>query len=136
MFHSFYSLGVSEFVLLTAMAYDRYVSTCKPLQYPTASSTTVVVLVLMGPDSAGSIWRTCGPPDREAKHCGLTIGVIAVIINVPLPLCFILFTYTKILIISFRSRRNVRRKAAQTCLPHLLVLIIISIIAIIQNMIG
>ncbi|KAM4730662.1 olfactory receptor 6C65-like, partial [Anableps anableps] len=52
-FHLFCSLGSSEFFLLGAIAYDRYVSICKPLQY-----------------------------------------------------------------------REVKRKAAQTCLPHLIVLII------------
>ena len=40
-----------------------------------------------------------------------------------LPVLFILFTYTRILIITYRSSREVRRKAAQTCLPHLIVLI-------------
>ncbi|KAF7645603.1 hypothetical protein LDENG_00201470, partial [Lucifuga dentata] len=43
-----------------------------------------------------------------------------------LPMMFILFTYIKILIITYHSSRDVRKKAAQTCLPHLLVLVSVS----------
>ena len=45
-----------------------------------------------------------------------------------LPVFFILFTYMRILIITFRSSREVRKKAAQTCLPHLIVLINYSVL--------
>ncbi|XP_051815365.1 LOW QUALITY PROTEIN: olfactory receptor 187-like [Acanthochromis polyacanthus] len=47
-FFAYYSLGSSEFLLLSAMAYDRYVSICKPLQYPNIMrKTTVSVLLLL-----------------------------------------------------------------------------------------
>lgn len=49
---------------------------------------------------------------------------MVILLNVALlPLLFILFTYIRILRISYQSSREVRRKAAQTCLPHLMVLI-------------
>ena len=47
-----------------------------------------------------------------------------------LPVLFILFTYTRILIITYQSSREVRRKAAQTCLPHLIVLINFSCLSV------
>ncbi|KAM4730663.1 LOW QUALITY PROTEIN: olfactory receptor 11A1-like [Anableps anableps] len=46
-FHMFYSLGGSEFLLLAAMAYDRYVSICKPLQYPPIMKKTTVCAFLI-----------------------------------------------------------------------------------------
>ncbi|XP_026232708.1 olfactory receptor 13C2-like [Anabas testudineus] len=142
-----YSLGGSEFLLLAAMAYDRYVSICKPLQYPTImrKRTVNVFLVLAWLVPACEI-AVLAILSADMKLCNLTLngifcnnviynlhcvsskarsvfGVVALTITAILPVLFILFTYTRILIISYRSSRNVRRKAAQTCLPHLLVLI-------------
>ncbi|XP_044535164.1 olfactory receptor 2AP1-like [Gracilinanus agilis] len=38
-FHIF--LGATEFFLLTAMSYDRYIAICKPLHYPTLMSSKI-----------------------------------------------------------------------------------------------
>ncbi|XP_071328555.1 olfactory receptor 6N2-like [Trachinotus anak] len=143
----FYSLGGSEFILLSAMAYDRYVSICKPLQYPTIMrKTTVSILLLLAwllpalhVVVAVALGRKKKPCNFSLKgifcnssvlkfHCPssrvVSIYGLVVLLNVALvPVLFILFTYTKIFIISYRSSRDVRKKAAQTCLPHLLVLI-------------
>uniref|UniRef100_A0A7N6AAA5 Olfactory receptor n=1 Tax=Anabas testudineus TaxID=64144 RepID=A0A7N6AAA5_ANATE len=146
-FFNIYSLGGSEFLLLTTMSYDRYVSICKPLQYPTIMRrrTVSIILVLAWLVPACEI-AVLVILSADLKLCNLTLngiscnnaiyslhcensktrsalGVVAVIITAMFPVLFILFTYTRILIISYRSSRNVRRKAAQTCLPHLLVLI-------------
>ncbi|KAM3607425.1 uncharacterized protein V6R79_007680 [Siganus canaliculatus] len=146
-FHVFYSLGGAEFLLLAAMAYDRYVSICRPLQYAAVMrKTTVSVFLLLAwvlPASqvavpAGlSATKTLCSFSVEAIFCSNKIYKLqcedsrehlihdlVILINVALlPLLFILFTYSRILLISYRSSRSVRRKAAQTCLPHLLVLI-------------
>ncbi|XP_047457311.1 olfactory receptor 142-like [Mugil cephalus] len=142
----YYSLGASEFLLLAAMSYDRYVSICKPLQYPTIMSRNTVCILL------ALAW--CLPAFQFAvqfllnfnkKICDYTFkGIICnstlfklhcvrssvqnifglvIFVNVlPLPLLFILFTYTRLFIIAYQSSREVQRKAAQTCLPHLMVL--------------
>ncbi|XP_026150811.1 olfactory receptor 13C2-like [Mastacembelus armatus] len=141
-----YSLSGSEFLLLAAMAYDRYVSICKPLQYPTIMRKTniCILLVVAWILPAGQV-AVPAILSVSMKLCNLTLngifcnnsiyslhcvsskarsvfGVVALVNIALLPLLFILFTYTRIFIISYRSGRKVRKKAAQTCLPHLLVL--------------
>ncbi|XP_076603654.1 olfactory receptor 11A1-like [Chaetodon auriga] len=142
-----YILAYSEFLLLAAMSYDRYVSICKPLQYAAImkKTTTGVLLALawLVPvcEVAVAVSFTV-----DIKLCGFTLkgifcnnslfslycvhlealsvyGVIILLNMALLPVLFILFTYTRILIISYGSCREVRRKAAHTCLPHLMVLI-------------
>ncbi|XP_042372430.1 olfactory receptor 6N2-like [Plectropomus leopardus] len=146
-FHIFYSLGGSEFLLLAVMAYDRYVSICKPLQYPTIMTKTTISIFL----ALAWILPACQvavPAGLSAnkKLCSFILkGVfckntvyklqcvisraqiihdMVILLNVALvPMLFILFTYIRILLITYRSSREVRKKAAQTCLPHLIVLI-------------
>ncbi|XP_070694304.1 olfactory receptor 6N2-like [Pempheris klunzingeri] len=143
----FYSLGGSEFLLLAAMAFDRYVSICKPLQYQTIMrNTTVSIFLLLAWFLPTFQVAVTVALNSSEKLCSFTLkGIfcnntvyklfcvlskvqiiqnIIVLFNVALlPVLFILFTYTRILIISYQSCREVRRKAAQTCLPHLIVLI-------------
>ncbi|KAF3694382.1 Olfactory receptor 2A5 Olfactory receptor 2A26 [Channa argus] len=143
----YYTLACSEFLLLAAMSYDRYVSICKPLQYSTIMRKTIVSMFLVlswivpGCEIALSVIF-----NANIKLCNFTLrgifcnnsiykcqclssvvlSVYGVFVSLNIsffPMLFVLFTYTRILIISYRSCKSVRRKAAQTCLPHLLVLI-------------
>ncbi|XP_034043021.1 olfactory receptor 6N2-like [Thalassophryne amazonica] len=143
----FYSLCASEFLLLAAMAYDRYVSICKPLQYHTIMRQTNIIIALV------SAWIV--PPSHmlvaaalvaNGQLCDFTLkgifcnnsvvklqcvrstviiiyGVFILFNLAILPVFFILFTYIKILKICYKSSAGVRKKAAETCLPHLLVLL-------------
>ncbi|XP_042339394.1 olfactory receptor 6N2-like, partial [Plectropomus leopardus] len=156
----FYSLGGSEFLLLVVMAYDRYVSICKPLQYPTIMTkrTVCVFLVLAWILPAFQV-AVSTVFIAQMKLCRFILkGVfcnnkiyklqcvisgahlvrdVVVLLNVALvPVLFILFTYTKILIITYRSSREVRKKAAQTCLPHLIVLVNFSCLCAYDVIIG
>ncbi|XP_024116244.1 olfactory receptor 4K3-like [Oryzias melastigma] len=144
----YYTLSGAEFLLLSAMAYDRYVSICKPFQYASImkKSTVSVLLVLSWVLPAcqiiPSLFLTSSIKicnfNLNGVFCNNVIsklycmgsssayviyGVFLLLNNIFLPLIFIIFTYTKILLVSYRSSMNVRRKAAQTCSPHLLVLI-------------
>uniref|UniRef100_A0A7N6BD99 Olfactory receptor n=1 Tax=Anabas testudineus TaxID=64144 RepID=A0A7N6BD99_ANATE len=137
----FYALAGSEFLLLAAMAYDRYVSICKPLHYPTIMGKRTVCIFLAlawflpachlaGLAIICSHQKLCSFT-LKVIYCNNTIyklsisvfGVFTLINDVVLPVIFIIFSYTRILIICYRSSGEVRKKAAQTCLPHLLLLI-------------
>ncbi|KAM9342319.1 olfactory receptor 6N2-like [Pholidichthys leucotaenia] len=146
----FYSLGGSEFLLLSAMAYDRYVSICKPLQYPTIMRNTTIsiflVLAWILPSSQVAVMTVLFANDAicsfkvKGIFCNNAIlellcvrkiahiihEIVILFIVALFPFFFILFTYTRILIISFQRNRAFRTKAAQTCLPHLLVLVTFS----------
>ncbi|XP_005953447.2 olfactory receptor 6N2-like [Haplochromis burtoni] len=142
----FYALSCSEFLLLSAMAYDRYVSICKPLQYPSIMRRTRVNIFLLlcwflpAIQVAVPIAGNANTPlcnftlkgifcNNSVNHLycvnsrELSIYGMVVLFNVALsPMFFILFTYIKIIIVAYQSCGNVRKKAAQTCLPHVLVL--------------
>ncbi|XP_026150799.1 olfactory receptor 10J4-like [Mastacembelus armatus] len=145
-FYMFYTLTDSEFVLLAAMSYDRYVSICKPLQYPTImrKRTVSVILALSWLVPACEVVGLATVSANQ-KLCSFTLkvifcnnqiyklfcvssrattmyGVFVVLNVIVLPVLFIIFSYIKILIICYHSCGEVRRKAAQTCLPHLMVL--------------
>nr|XP_020444595.1 olfactory receptor 6N2-like [Monopterus albus] len=148
----FYALGGSEFSLLAAMAYDRYVSICKPLQYPTImTKTTIIILLalswllpacqLVGLATLSSNQKLCSftlkvifcnnsiyklfcVPSRA-----ITVYGVFILLNVAyFPMLFIISTYAKIFIIAYQTGREVRKKAVETCLPHLLVLINFSLL--------
>ncbi|XP_038127989.1 olfactory receptor 10K1-like [Cyprinodon tularosa] len=146
-FFLFYFLGASEFSLLAAMSYDRYVSICKPLQYTTIMGKTTVSIYLslawLVPACLIAVMVTLSTSIKLCKlsingilcnnsiyslHCvgskvQTVFGAVVLVITLLFPLLFIVFTYSRIFIISYRSSKEVRKKAAQTCLPHLLVLI-------------
>ncbi|XP_044071825.1 olfactory receptor 2T27-like [Siniperca chuatsi] len=143
----YYTLNGSEFLLLAAMAYDRYVSICKPLQYATIMrKTTVNILLIFAwllpacqiavPVASSANSKLCNFTLKGIfcnnsiykLHCvssrALSVYGVIVLLNVTLfPALFILFTYTRIFIITYQSCREVRIKAAQTCFPHLLILV-------------
>ncbi|XP_067371992.1 olfactory receptor 11A1-like [Channa argus] len=143
----FYSLVDSEFLMLAAMSYDRYVSICKPLQYPMIMRKRTVSIFLalawllpacqvMGAATMSANQKLCSFTLRVI-FCNNTIyklfcmtsraisyfGVFILLNTVGFPVIFIIFSYSKILIICYQNYGEVRRKAAQTCLPHLFVLI-------------
>nr|XP_057938391.1 olfactory receptor 11A1-like [Doryrhamphus excisus] len=149
MFQSFmfYSLTGSDFLLLSAMAYDRYVSICKPLQYPTIMGRiTVTVLLALAWFIPALEVAVAIAINSKQKLCDFTTdgifcnnklfklycvqstvlnvyGLIFIVNAAVIPVIFILFTYVKIFIITYHSCVEVRKKAAETCLPHLMVLI-------------
>ncbi|XP_017571716.1 olfactory receptor 6N2-like [Pygocentrus nattereri] len=140
-----YTYATSEFTLLSAMAYDRYVSICKPLQYATlVKMSTVKKLIFFcwfvpSCEIGISIILTyqqlckfklnriyCSNYSVAKLSCGdittvSTYGLIALSFVVCLSVLFVIYSYVRILNVCLRNSKDFRRKALQTCLPHLII---------------
>ncbi|XP_036421476.1 olfactory receptor 6N2-like [Colossoma macropomum] len=140
-----YTYFSSEFALLSAMAYDRYVSICKPLQYPTLVKMSTVKKLLFfcwfvpSCEIGTSIILTyrqlckfklnriyCNNYAIAKLSCGdLTVvnsyGLFALTIVVFPPVMFIIYSYVRILKVCLKNSKEFRRKALQTCFPHLFI---------------
>ncbi|XP_008297969.1 olfactory receptor 4D6-like [Stegastes partitus] len=152
-----YSLGLSDFLILAAMAYDRYVSICKPLQHPLIMKKSTITALLLSAwlvpachmliTVALSADRKLCSSIMKGMYCSNSIyklhcvssrllsvfGVITLVNSVIFPVLFILFTYTRIIKISYKSSGDVRKKAAETCVPHLLILISCTTLAVYET---
>ncbi|XDV31686.1 hypothetical protein PO909_002649 [Leuciscus waleckii] len=121
-----YSFAISEYTILTLMAYDRYVAICNPLKYHQIMTSKVTAssrLPLCGTDIARlycSNWSvvrlSCGTSTSSNNILGFFVSTTTVF----LPAFFILYTYVRILIICHKSSKEFRGKALQTCLPHII----------------
>lgn len=134
--------------ILTVMAYDRYVSICKPLQYHNIMTPTKVRLLLgvvyICPASylAVQVHLTSRLPvcrytvnklfcDNLAvvslscvkNAAGDLYGLAGVVIFVILPLLLVIMSYIKILFVSLKASANTKKKALKTCAPHLITFI-------------
>uniref|UniRef100_F6Z7L4 Olfactory receptor n=1 Tax=Xenopus tropicalis TaxID=8364 RepID=F6Z7L4_XENTR len=142
------SFAVSEYFLLAAMAYDRYVAICKPLHYSVLMSRKVCVLLAKGcwvigfvsssvPISFSSGFQFCRSKMINHFFCDLTallklacnkISDIQVVIFTEsitlalLPFLFTLASYATIVhtILGIHSETG-RSKAFSTCASHLTV---------------
>ncbi|XP_071382440.1 olfactory receptor 11A1-like [Centroberyx affinis] len=141
-----YSLGGSGFMLLSVMAFDRYVSICEPLRYATLVSPSAIAALLLlawllpagllavAALLAGQLLLCRFQLDRLycdiysflKLSCGNALvndvyGLLCTVVIVFLPIVFVLFSYGRILLVCLRQSGSVRGKAVRTCLPHLLI---------------
>ncbi|XP_030633791.1 olfactory receptor 52E4-like [Chanos chanos] len=162
-----YVYGTGTFVVLTVMAYDRYVSICKPLQYHlimtqcrvkqllAVSNLVPIILVAVQvfmtsriPVCKYTLHRLCcdnlsvyslSCAKSSASSLNNLYGIFVVGFVVVLPLCLILFSYAKIITVSFHVSKDAQKKAFSTCTPHLIVFInfsLASLFAVIYNRIS
>ncbi|XP_059917065.1 olfactory receptor 52K1-like [Gadus macrocephalus] len=152
-----YLYAACEFTLLSAMAFDRYVSICRPLQYHSLVRPQIVKLILVLAIclptcklGIGNIYSahlglckfvlmriTCDNYSLVKAGCGDSsiinaYGFFVMVFSVMPHLIFILFSYTRIFIICLRSSRDFRRGALNTCLPHLVILMNFTIIILFE----
>ncbi|XP_008845946.1 olfactory receptor 13C7-like isoform X1 [Nannospalax galili] len=150
MFLSF-AMGATECVLLSMMAFDRYVAICNPLRYPVVMSKTVYLSMAVSSWVSGSITATvqtslamrlpfCG--DNIINHftceilavlklacADISINVICMAVGnvmfLGVPVFFIFVSYIFILstILRIPSAEG-RKKAFSTCSAHLTVVVI------------
>ncbi|XP_011943804.1 PREDICTED: olfactory receptor 2S2-like [Cercocebus atys] len=150
MFLSF-AMGATECVLLSLMAFDRYVAICNPLRYPVVMSKAAYVPIAVGSWTTGitnSVVQTflamrlpfCG--DNVINHftceilavlklacADISINVISMVVAnmifLALPVLFIFVSYVFIIATILRiPSAEGRRKAFSTCSAHLTVVIV------------
>ncbi|XP_061446452.1 olfactory receptor 6X1-like [Rhineura floridana] len=145
-------LGSTELFILTAMAFDRYLAICRPLQYPTIMTKHVciqmslatwyaafIIMLLQSP----IVWRLpfCGSNVVDHFYCdigpilslactdthliesvGLLSSVLIVIMTLILTIVSYIFIISTILHIPSAAGR---KKAFSTCTSHLIVVSIL-----------
>ncbi|XP_052031432.1 olfactory receptor 13C7-like [Apodemus sylvaticus] len=150
MFLSF-AMGATECVLLSMMAFDRYVAICNPLRYPVVMSKAAYVPMAASSWAGGitnSVVQTslamrlpfCG--DNVINHftceilavlklacADISINVISMVVAnmifLAVPVLFIFVSYVFILVTILRiPSAEGRKKAFSTCSAHLTVVIV------------
>ncbi|XP_045873090.1 olfactory receptor 10AG1-like [Meles meles] len=144
-------LGVTECLLLTVMAYDRYVAICNPLHYPLVMNHKFCIQLVAGSWVSGipvQIGQTsqifslpfcgsnlidhffCDIPPILKLACGDTfvnemMVYIVVVLIVTAPFLLILISYGKIIstILKLPSATG-QAKAFSTCSSHLMVVVL------------
>ncbi|KAJ0006016.1 hypothetical protein NQD34_015910, partial [Periophthalmus magnuspinnatus] len=139
-----YTYASCEFTILGVMAYDRFVAICQPLHYHTKMTIRkalslwmtgisypfvccfvvmylTVQLPLCGnklPRIFCSNWPVVKNSCVDTTHNN-AVGQFVTVTTIFIPLLFVLFSYVQILIVCKTASAELRGKALQTCLPHL-----------------
>ncbi|KAM5248382.1 LOW QUALITY PROTEIN: uncharacterized protein ACOB6Z_010541 [Ctenodactylus gundi] len=145
------TMGSTECLLLTAMAYDRYVAICHPLRYAVIMSRKFCAQLVAGswlggiPAVIGQTWGVFSVPfcgSNRIKHffcdippvlklaCGDTSVsekalYVAAVVYVVVPSMLIIVSYGKIVSTILKmSSSSGRAKAFSTCSSHLVVVVL------------
>ncbi|XP_005079731.3 olfactory receptor 6C74-like [Mesocricetus auratus] len=141
--------GASEFYLLTAMSYDRYVAICKPLHYMTIMNNKVCVqlvlscwfagfFVIFPPLVLGLNLEFCASNIVDHFYCDTTplmqlsctdtklletMGFVSALVTLLLTLVMVIISYTYIAMTIIKIPSNSQRKKAfSTCSSHMIVI--------------
>ncbi|CAI9159268.1 unnamed protein product [Rangifer tarandus platyrhynchus] len=150
-FHFFIALVITDYYMLTVMAYDRYMAICKPLLYGSKMSRGVCISLVAAPyiyGFASGLTQTilmlrltfCGPNEINHFYCAdppllvlacsdtnfnETAMFVGAGFNLTCSLTIILISYIFIFMAILRIRSaEGRRKAFSTCGSHLTAVIV------------
>nr|XP_004469779.1 olfactory receptor 6C74-like [Dasypus novemcinctus] len=142
-------LGASEFYLLAAMSYDRYVAICKPLHYTTIMNSKVCTQLVLScwlagfftifpPLALGLNLDFCASNIVDHFFCDTTpllqiscsetrlietIGFISASVTLVVTLVMVIISYTYITLTILKlPSTNQRKKAFSTCSSHMIVI--------------
>ncbi|XP_008849055.1 olfactory receptor 6C74-like [Nannospalax galili] len=142
-------LGASEFYLLAAMSYDRYVAVCKPLHYMTIMSSKVCTqlvlscwlagfFVIFPPLVLGLDLDFCASHTVDHFYCDTTpllqisctdtqllemMGFVSALVTLLLTLVMVIISYAYIaLTILKMPSTSEKKKAFSTCSSHMIVI--------------
>lgn len=145
--------GVGNLMILSVMAYDRYIAICFPLRYneimgPSTLVKMIISVWVISLSVMGSIFllhmryricRTnivdfyCNNPSLLKLMCEDTAvsnyyGLVFIFLVQGLPLIMMVYTYAQILYVCILTKNtDTRQKAIQTCSSHLLVYILLQV---------
>ncbi|KAK7807643.1 hypothetical protein U0070_006360 [Myodes glareolus] len=141
--------GASEFYLLAAMSYDRYVAICKPLHYMTIMNNKVCMqlvlscwiagfLVIFPPLLLGLNLDFCASNIIDHFYCDTTpllqlsctdtqlletMGFVSALVTLLLTLVMVIISYTYIAMTILKiPSTSQRKKAFSTCSSHMIVI--------------
>ncbi|XP_029922326.1 olfactory receptor 51G1-like [Myripristis murdjan] len=158
-FSNFY--GCCVYAVLALMAYDRYVSICKPLQYHSIMTPSrlrwLLVAAYLVPSSSLAVQVYLTSRIRLCKHtvekllcdnlaivnlsCEKSIlvnvyGLFLITCLIAVPFLLVVLSYIHILTVSLKMSKESQKRALRTCTPHLITFInfsITSFFAVIYN---
>ena len=149
------SYGGCNYTVLTVMAYDRFVSIFQPLQYHTIMTPQKVkqlsfaayfvpAAFLLGQvclttqislcqytihkifcDNFSIFSLSCAD---NISHVSNVYGIFLLISFGVLPVFLVFLSYLKIVLVTLNASRNARKKAIETCTPHLIIFINFSLV--------
>ncbi|XP_014683699.3 olfactory receptor 6C74-like [Equus asinus] len=142
-------LGASEFYLLAAMSYDRYVAICKPLHYTTIMNTKICIqlvlscwfagfFVIFPPLILGLDLDFCASIIVDHFYCDTNpllqiscsdtqliemMAFVSAVVTLVVTLVMVIISYTYIALTILRiPSTSQRRKAFSTCSSHMIVI--------------